>query len=295
MVMMTTSMTGMISVKMLRHRRLCAFTVFVAVMFVYLVVNLLSTDRALSFLSLFMIVAFGFTVVHRIFLDRQRMKTFSPLVIVTASLALYSMTNRIGLGQQTLFEFPLFPPLKQFTETFRTHGRFIWPIYYLAVFSAIIFFVRTTSRKYLPYAIIALLLFQIYDSSNASNLTRQRFTKSPQWSSPLKDSRWGMFAERYDHVVFVPPLNNDPDEIWIAIDELASKYQLSTNSGYFSRYDPSKFVSMTEKYITQINSDQMDDQTIYVLDPKFFPKVYHIPEDMENSIKIMDGFFVITP
>jgi hypothetical protein len=52
---------------------------------------------------------------------------------------------------------------------------------------------------------------------------------------------------------------------------------------------------MTEKYITQINSDQMDDQTIYVLDPKFFPKVYHIPEDMENSIKIMDGFFVITP
>ena len=55
------------------------------------------------------------------------------LYLLVAALAAYSMTFRPGIGRRTFFEYPLVPLFKQFTQPFHTHGRSIWPAYYLLV------------------------------------------------------------------------------------------------------------------------------------------------------------------
>jgi hypothetical protein len=208
-------------------------------------------------------------------------------------LAFYSMTNRVGFAQQTLFEYPLFPPLRQFTETFRTHGRSIWPLYYLALFASIVIFSKTFSKKYAGLFLFALLCFQVIDSSSAVSLARHRFD-SPQWVSPMKDPRWEMFAKKYKHVVVVPPLNDDQEERWIVIDDFANRYRLGTNSGSFSRFDQNVYTKSYQDRAAELISGKPNKDTLYIVDDLSVWETINQGELMESSL-IIDNFRVVAP
>jgi hypothetical protein len=184
--------------------------------------------------------------------------------------------------------------LRQFTETFRTHGRLIWPLYYLALFAAIIVFTKTFSRKNLGLTLFALLCFQVLDSSDAINLARQRFSDSPQWASSMKDPRWENLAEKYKHVVVVPPLNDDEKERWIVIDEFANRYGLNTNSGNFSRFDQDVYTESNQKRIADLVSGKTNKDTLYIVDDLSVWEEINQSE-LSNILFVIDNFRVIAP
>jgi hypothetical protein len=203
------------------------------------------------------------------------------------------MTNRIGIGQRTIFEYQLFPPLKQFTETFRTHGRSIWPMYYLVHFSAIVIFAKTFFKKHVGSLLLTLLCFQVFDSSSAISLARHRFD-SPQWVSPMKDPRWQKLAEKYKYVVVVPPLNDDLEERWIVIDDFANRYRLSTNSGSFSRFDQDVFVESNQDRVAELVSGQPNKHTLYIVDDlSIWGSVSK--SKFSGSLLVIDNFHLIAP
>ena len=131
------------------------------------------------------------------------------LLLVVSVLALYSMTNRPGIGRYTFFEYPLIPLVRQFTQTFRTHGRSIWPAYYLLVVVVLIAIFRVIGKKVASLIFLVALTFQIVDSVPAISISRERFSPYTSWTSPLSNPRWVKLATSHKNLLTIPPLNND--------------------------------------------------------------------------------------
>ena len=250
-------------------------------------------SRVLSMSALLVVVVFFSATLLNLSRLSNSSHTYVPLIIAACMLAVYSMTNRVGFAQQTFFEYPLFPPLRQFTETFRTHGRSIWPLYYLAIFAAVVVFVKTSSKKYAGLLLLALFCFQVIDSSSAVSLARHRFD-SPQWVSPMKDPRWEMFAKKYKHLVVVPPLNDDQEERWIVIDDFANRYRLGTNSGSFSRFDLNVYTKSNQDRVAELVSEQPNKDTLYIVDDLSVWETINQGELMGSSF-VIDNFRVVAP
>jgi hypothetical protein len=253
----------------------------------------LPVSRILSMSALLVVVAFFSAALFNLSRLSNSARAYVPLIIAVCMLAVYSMTNRVGFAQQTLFEYPLFPPLRQFTETFRTHGRSIWPLYYLVLFTAIVVFAKTSSKKYTGLLLLALFCFQVIDSSSAVSLARHRFD-SPQWVSPMKDPRWEMFAKKYKHLVVVPPLNDDQEERWIVIDEFANRYRMGTNSGSFSRFDQNVYTKSNQDRVAELISGKPNMDTLYMVDDLSVWETINQGELVESSL-IIDNFRVVAP
>ena len=250
-------------------------------------------SRVLSMSALLVVVVFFSATLLNLSRLSNSWRTYVPLIIAVCMLAIYSMTNRVGFAQQTFFEYPLFPPLRQFTETFRTHGRSIWPLYYLAIFAAVVVFVKSSSKKYTGLLLLALFCFQVIDSSSAVSLARHRFD-SPQWVSPMKDPRWEMFAKKYKHLVVVPPLNDDQEERWIVIDDFANRYRLGTNSGSFSRFDLNVYTKSNQDRVAELVSEQPNKDTLYIVDDLSVWETINQGELMGSSF-VIDNFRVVAP
>ena len=250
-------------------------------------------SRVLSMSALLVVVVFFSVALLNLSRLSNSSHTYVPLIIAVCMLAIYSMTNRVGFAQQTFFEYPLFPPLRQFTETFRTHGRSIWPLYYLAIFAAVVVFVKSSSKKYTGLLLLALFCFQVIDSSSAVSLARHRFD-SPQWVSPMKDPRWEMFAKKYKHLVVVPPLNDDQEERWIVIDDFANRYRLGTNSGSFSRFDLNVYTKSNQDRVAELVSEQPNKDTLYIVDDLSVWETINQGELMGSSF-VIDNFRVVAP
>lgn len=250
-------------------------------------------SRVLSMSALLVVVVFFSATLLNLSRLSNSSHTYVPLIIAACILAVYSMTNRVGFAQQTFFEYPLFPPLRQFTETFRTHGRSIWPLYYLAIFAAVVVFAKTSSKKYTGLLLLALFCFQVIDSSSAVGLARHRFD-SPQWVSPMKDPRWELFAKKYKYVVVVPPLNDDQEERWIVIDDFANRYRLGTNSGSFSRFDLAVYTKSNQDRVAELISGKPNKDTLYMVDDLSVWETINQGELVESSL-IIDNFRVVAP
>ena len=228
--------------------------------------------------------------------NRPSLRGHLPLLSAAILLALYSLTNSVGVSTNRLFEYPLVPGLKQFTETFRTHGRFIWPAFYGLMVLVLIGVMRHLGPRWRAVVLSAALLFQLTDSSTALGGVHARFSNSPQWNSVLNDPRWEVWASQYDSVVVAPPLNNDTEDLWLSITKYAAQNRLSTNSGNFSRYDTSLYELEYQALSILLENGNFDTSTIYVvLDDDLWMKMTENPSLDQRKLITVDLLHVVIP
>jgi hypothetical protein len=209
---------------------------------------------------------------------------------------LYSLTNSVGFGTNRLFDYPLLPGLKQFTETFRTHGRFIWPAFYGLMILILIGVMRQLGPRWRAVVLAVALIFQLTDSSTALRSVHSRFSNSPKWNSVLNDPRWEAWASQYDSIVVAPPLNNDADDLWLSVTKYAAQNRLSTNSGNFSRYDTSLYEVEYQALSTLLADGNFDATTIYiVLDDALWIKMTGNSKLDQNKLITVDLLHVVIP
>ena len=219
-----------------------------------------------------------------------------PLFSAAILLSLYSLTNSVGVGTNRLFEYPLPPGLKQFTDTFRTHGRFIWPAFYGLMILVLIGAMRQLGPRWRATILASVLVFQLADSSTAIGGVHARFSDSPQWSSVLIDPRWEVWASQYDSVLLAPPLNNDAEDLWLSITKYAAQNRLSTNSGNFSRYDTSLYEIEYQALSTLLENGSFDASTIYiVLDDELWMRMIQNPNFDQKKLITVDLLHVVIP
>ena len=205
------------------------------------------------------------------------------------------MTNQIFFAQQILFEYPLFPPLREFTETFRTHGRSIWPFYYVLILGSVIYFAKNFKSGLVTAVLTSLIIFQLIDTAPAINSARERFISVEGWTSPMVDPRWDELAQRSKSILVVPPLNDDKEELWIAINDFAITNRLSTNSGNFSRSNDDQYSLLTRQLINDLKFGEIKNSSLVVInDPALWSFLTMNPRDF-FYVGVIDGFRVVLP
>jgi hypothetical protein len=251
--------------------------------------------RVISMGALLVIVTFSSAILLAISRNSDTRRSYGPLMIAVCVLTVYSMTNRVGFAQQTLFEYSLFPPLRQFTETFRTHGRSIWPFFYILILGVIVYVSRAFPRRTASALLFAALIIQVIDSAPAVSLARDRFINAAPWVTPLSDPRWSELAEEYSNIVIVPTLNDDPNELWIAIDELAISTGLNTNSGNFSRFDEKALTRYNEQLFLRLRDGTVDSDSIFVVVDPELETFLRGREGSSFAMLEINGFLVVAP
>jgi hypothetical protein len=264
-------------------------------LFLISVTQMISISKLLSATALLIVIAFvGITLFKHLAASGSG-RTYLPLFIAVALLALYSMTNSVGFAQRTLFTYPLFPPLSQFTETFRTHGRSIWPAYYVLILGSVVYIIRNFKAKIAITVLAVSLAVQFLETIPAINSARSRFVNETIWVSPLKDPRWLDLAANYKNIVVVPPLNNDPDQLWIAIDDFAARNRLNTNSGYFSRFDSNTLRTYSEQLSRELRDGTADQNSIYIVNDPLLETFFKSNPNSSFTPFRLDNFLVIAP
>ena len=217
------------------------------------------------------------------------------LYLLVAALAAYSMTFRPGIGRRTFFAYPLPPLFKQFTQTFHTHGRYIWPAYYLLVLVVIVVACRVFNKKLATIVLTGCLLFQIVDSASAVTTVRHRFTDAPEWVSPMQDPRWEELAGTHKNIVTLPLLINDVESRWMLIADFASRHKMGTNAVYFSRINMEEASQYAGRLHDGFLHGTLDPSNIYIVtDDAYWEGVVGLkfPYAFTGDI---DGFHVVVP
>ena len=223
------------------------------------------------------------------------------LILATIGMGVFSLSNRISVLQRELFVYPIPSQLRKLIDPFRSSGRFVWPLIYLLILFGLIS-IMTIMQKHKNWGtlvLVVLLSVQIFESVGIFNNVRQRFTEikfTPQLLSP----RWDELAQNYDHLVAIPPLNNDPG--WFELALLANKWGLSTNATYLARVNHLDFNLAESKTQDDLAHFQFDPKTLYIL-TNYPPNPmnqtllskYGPPSEVRTKSFALDGFTVIAP
>ena len=223
------------------------------------------------------------------------------LILATIGMGVFSLSNRISVLQRELFVYPIPSQLRKLIDPFRSSGRFVWPLIYLLILFGLIsiMIIMQKHKNWGTLVLVVLLSVQIFESVGIFNNVRQRFTEikfTPQLLSP----RWDELAQNYDHLVAIPPLNNDPG--WFELALLANKWGLSTNTTYLARFNQLDFDLAKSKTQDDLEHFQFDPNTLYIL-TNYPPNPmnqtllnkYGPPSEEQTKSFSLDGFTVIAP
>ena len=264
--------------------------------------NIPGTEEGFAFLGIpvFILLITGLLQLHKKSHPLINRDNFL-LILGTALMAIYSLSNRVALLQKELFAYSVPPQLKNVSETFRSSGRFVWPfVYVLILFGLISLSILWDHSKNIGLMLLLVVCsIQIFDNFEIYSNTQLRFSDiqfDPQLTSP----KWDQIAQQYDHLVAIPPLNNDPG--WFELAMLADKWGLSTNTTYLGRLNRKAFESEKAKIQSDLESLQFDQRTMYV--------ITNYPPNPMNDVILekygptslghtqafrLDGFTVIAP
>jgi hypothetical protein len=235
-------------------------------------------------------------VVVAVFAGRSiRERRHRALLVAALLLGVYSMTMRPGVGRRTFFEYDLVPVLEQFTQTFRTHARSSWVLYYV-VLLALVVLVATRLPRRLAIGVLALaVVVNVVDSNPAMSQVRHRFTSQPVWVNQLDDPMWEEVVQGRDSIITYPPLNNDLEGRWIHIEDFVQRRGMATNAGYFSRWSIDTYVRVNQRLHDELRAGEFDPKSLYVIfDPDMWAFLSSDPTRFA-FIGDIDGYLVVAP
>ena len=224
-----------------------------------------------------------------------RERRHRALLVAALLLGAYSMTMRPGIGRRTFFEYDLVPVLEQFTQTFRTHARSSWVLYYV-VLLALVVLVATRLPRRLAIGVLALaVVVSVVDSNPAMSQVRHRFTSQPVWVNQLDDPMWEEVVQGRDSIITYPPLNNDLEGRWIHIEDFVQRRGMATNAGYFSRWSIDTYVRVNQRLHDELRAGEFDPKSLYVIfDPDMWAFLSSDPTRFA-FIGDIDGYLVVAP
>jgi len=236
-----------------------------------------------AFLGFGMIVLLVLILIEIIIDKRLLFKSMNKknLFFLAASLILFAfaVTNKITFGTTILFEFELPSFFSIFTKPLRSSGRMAWLLFYCIYFFIFLIISRSRKLKLYLFLLPILLAIQVLDMGNAASIFRSKIsdtkkyyasTVGPEtletlntfWHSPLTSPEWETIKIKYNKIIYVYPVNR-PENAYPLL-YFAAKNKISTNFGYFSRYNSSKKKEIFNKINKIIETNNYDKNSVYI-------------------------------
>jgi hypothetical protein len=168
------------------------------------------------------------------------------------------------------FVAPLLPVL----ETFRSSGRFIWPLHYAVLLGCIALVVwRWRQRPAVATGVLlGAVILQVLD---AGDFWERASLRGEPWPR-LQASEWTSVDPLYRHIILFPPFivgsedpcvqSTFPEDAHARFGDLAYRKGMTTNSGYAARLDTASVRAMCQALRADVESGRLAEDTLYVVD-----------------------------
>ncbi|MBK8085651.1 MAG: hypothetical protein IPK28_18455 [Devosia sp.] len=195
-------------------------------------------------------------------LGRLATPRYLPIVLVAGAMAVFALSNRVAFGTIELFEIALPEQLEKFLSTFRSTGRFFWPLGYLIIFGTLVIVSKRFAPRWAMILALLLVFVQIYDEQRGwrgAHIGEDR--TGPSFRTPLASPAWAALAPHYLRVRGLPARNDVPG--WRDLTWFAMQHGLASAAVYLGRTDP-----VTERYWLEqgraaMRSGELDTGAIY--------------------------------
>lgn len=229
------------------------------------------------------------------------------LSIFVIGMFVFALSHQIFLGQFEVAYFDLNPSLLKLANTFRSSGRFAWPLMIIFIALIIIQIIRELPMAFVTPLLVATLVFQVGDSNNGWQFTTDAYSRSGP-EIYLTSEIWDVLGKKYDGVLFSPTaqkprlflsLNQDfvseNGVLWRDIGVLAQKYGWSMNSSYFARDPDRRFDADNEALDASLNSGIFRKNMLYVFDGSDQWEKAKLVAGPNDLVGLLNGVPILAP
>jgi hypothetical protein len=202
---------------------------------------------------------------------RVHWRAIAPLAIACGLLGIFALSPTIRFGGAMFIPLGrLYRPIMLLVHTFRSSGRFIWPLHYLCITFAIATMgVVLRGHPLAGRVVLGLALgLQLFDLDMKPS--REHFAAST--FTPPASPVWDQARGAYDHIALYPPqiytsgCGGRFDQPYVYnLGGLAARLRMTFNSGYVARLDMVQIQKHCLGWNAQIAAGNLDERTIYIV------------------------------
>jgi hypothetical protein len=225
--------------------------------------DLPGSSEGFSFLGVAALLLFPIAIFGLYSVAKRRDYGFILVLSIALLLLLFSFSPSISIADRELFNYSVPQPLNPIFSAFRSAGRFSWTFVYVTLLLVVIGVQQLKRRSNFFVLLLPIsLVLQAWDSGSALANTHERFREN-SFQTVLLDPMWIELGGKYQNLVTVPPLNNDPN--WIDFALLAKRFNMTTNAAYVGRADEAFFSVLSDRLQKQIENYDFFPDTLYIL------------------------------
>ena len=189
-----------------------------------------------------------------------------PLLLVSLLMALFALSNTIGVLDRQALPIPLPGPLLTLGAMFRSSGRFVWPLLYLITIGAVVLAARRLPLKFAATILALLFAVQVADSSWAWSAFRRAIPAIAEtWTTTLVSPFWDRaVAAGYTRIRAIPVVSRNPD--WKALEYEAWRHRMDIDAIYLGRVDADTVASLNATDAAAIAGGTLEPKTLYSVD-----------------------------
>jgi hypothetical protein len=235
----------------------------------------------------------------------EKLKTFKAVTFVLL-LSAFALSNTVFIGDRFSAHVGIPVWLLDLTAIARTSGRFIWIPMYLVIAVVVVAVAKSFPRYVAALFLVTALVFQIGDSSNGSQFTRDVFRR-PGPENTLPSDLWNSLGSRYSSVEFVPAahkprlFDSNPDFLntsgwlWRDIGVIGQRYDWSLNRFYFGRVPEEAFLKENIEINERLRSGDFDSSVLYIFIGSDEWELAKKSARRSDLIGILDGVPILAP
>jgi hypothetical protein len=225
---------------------------------------------------------------------RDAIRKYPVLLMALAGLAVFAITNSVGLGAAQL-DLPLPRRALDLAAYFRAAGRMFWPVFYAIVFAVIVVVVRGYGKRTAAGLLAVALAIQVIDTSAVWAQIRagKMAPGSSQLAPPLADAFWKKAGAKYRSVRILPPRSQFP--AWERLADYADKHALPTDAVYLARISTGALQRAQQQAAGQLATGRYDPATLYILDDEALHQAAVTLNANTDVLAKVDGFNVLAP
>lgn len=213
-------------------------------------------------------------------------RRWSPLLVIAGLMSIWALSNHVGILDLEAPAIPIDGPLKFLGETFRSSGRFNWPLLYIVTVGAVVLLGTRPPLGWAVPVMAVLLAAQIADSEYGLRV----FSKSDpppadHWDNRLASPFWQRAQDAgYTRLRAIPVVYRNPD--WRTLEYAAYLHHWDVDAIYLGRVDDDALHRLEDKEKQALETGDFEPRTIYVVDVATALRIYPLlhPGDLLANI-----------
>jgi hypothetical protein len=215
-----------------------------------------------------------------------------PIAMVIIAITLLAISPKIAFNDASILNFSLKHPL---FSTFRSNGRFIWPLYYFIVLGVFWALSKISYKRFIFPLLVVSLALQLID---IWPLVNRKILHHQSYQSPLSDSWEALFNQVetiYMYPPYLPTYASSGDALHFL--ELGQKSTKKISTGHLARRDDFIADSLLKQLTRQFRNegDFTESGAIYVMDIAKLPNLKNSLDQGLGVVRKLDEYLVFIP